>query len=214
MKALKIWLFLQIEINSMAIFQRLQKFFREDISTHSFLLRNSLLAYFVLSSKHLIIYNEETLVLLSFIGFVLLSTHMMGESVKNSLNERSLAISQELENSLQVKHQFFQELFQEHQKQFSLKNLFQKFHQSASREIFVMNGQREKSLHTVFSHQILQKIQGILGSHQNFQEKLQKSFGLGFRPSVFQAFLTKKKTMKSKLLQDALRQLKGHRMAS
>ena len=198
----------------MPIFQRLQKFFREDIYTHSSLLRNSLLAYFVLSSKHLIIYNEETLVLISFIGFVLFSTHMMGESVKNSLNERSLAISQELENSLQVKNQVFQELFHEHQKQFSLKSLFQKFHHSASREILVINGQREKSLHTVFSQEIFQKLQGIFASHQNFQEKLQKSFGLGFRPSVFQAFLTKKKTMKSTLLQDALRQLKRHRMPS
>ena len=197
----------------MPIFQRLQKFFREDVSTHSNLLRNTLLAYVVLSSKHFIIYNEETLVLLSFLGFVLLSTHMMGESVKNSLNERSFAISQELETSLQVKNQFFQELFQEHEKQFSLKSLFQKFHQSASREIFSMNGQREKSLHTVFSQEIFQKLQGIFASHQNFQEKLQKSFGLGFRPSVFQSFLTTKKNMKSTLLQEALRQLKRHRMA-
>ena len=198
----------------MPILQRLQKFFREDVLTHSSFLRNSLLAYFVFSSKHLIIYNEETLVLLSFIGFVLFSTHLMGESVTNSLNERSLAISQELENSLHVKNQFFQELFQEHHKQFSLKSLFQKFHESASREIFAMNGHREKSLHTVFSQEVFQKLQGIFGSHQNFQEKLQKSFGLGFRPSVFQAFLTKKKIMKSTLLQDALRHLKRHRMPS
>jgi len=103
----------------MNILQRLQRFFREDFQSHSSLIRNSLLAYFVLSSKHLIIYNEETLVLFSFIGFVLLSLHMMGESIENSLNERSLAISQELENSLQVKDQLLQELFQEHQKQFS-----------------------------------------------------------------------------------------------
>ena len=198
----------------MPILQRLQKFFREDVLTHSSFLRNSLLAYFVFSSKHLIIYNEETLVLLSFIGFVLFSTHLMGESVTNSLNERSLAISQELENSLHVKNQFFQELFQEHHKQFSLKSLFQKFHESASREIFAMNGHREKSLQTVFSQEVFQKLQGIFGSHQNFQEKLQKSFGLGFRPSVFQAFLTKKKIMKSTLLQDALRHLKRHRMPS
>jgi F0F1-type ATP synthase membrane subunit b/b' len=196
----------------MPIFQRLQKFFREDIFTHSSLLRNSLLAYFVLSSKHLIIYNEETLVLISFIGFVLFSTHMMGESVKNSLNERSLGISQELENSLQVKNQFFHELFHEHQKQFSLKNLFQKFHHSASREIFTMNSQREKSLQSFLSQEILQKLQSILTSHQNFQEKLQKSFSLGFRPSIFQGFLTKKKTMKSTLLLQALRHLKRHRM--
>ena len=197
----------------MQIFQRLQKFFREDFQSHSNLFRNALLAYFVLSSKHFIIYNEETLVLLSFIGFVLLSSHMMGESVENSLNERSFAISQELQNSLQAKDQFFHELFQEHQKQFSLKNLFQKFHQSASREILSIHGQREKALQGVFSHEISQKIQGLYGSHQSFQEKLQKSFGLGFRASVFEAFLSQKKTMKSALLQDALRQLKRHRMA-
>ena len=50
----------------------------------------------------------------------------MGESVENSLNERSSAISQELQNSLQSKDQYFHELFHEHEKQFSLKNLFQK----------------------------------------------------------------------------------------
>jgi len=178
----------------MPIFQKFQKFFYEDLQKNSSLMRNSLLAYFVFSSKHLIIYNEETLVLISFIGFVLLSTHMMGDSVKNSLQERSLAISQELENSLQVKDQFFKELLQEHEKQFSLKNLFQKFQQSASREILTIHTQREKALQSVFSHEISQKLQGIFLSHQNFQEKLQKSFGLGFRASVFEAFLAQKKS--------------------
>jgi hypothetical protein len=195
------------------IFQRLQKFFREDFGSHSNLLRNALLAYFVLSSKHLIIYNEETLVLLSFIGFILLSSHMMGESVENSLNERSSAISQELQNSLQSKDQYFHELFHEHEKQFSLKNLFQKFHQSASREVLSIHGQREKALSGVFSSEVSQKVQGLFGSHQSFQEKLQKTFGLGFRASVAEAFLSQKKIMKSKLLQDALKQLKRHRMA-
>jgi F0F1-type ATP synthase membrane subunit b/b' len=196
----------------MQISQKLQKFFYEDFSSHSKFLRNSLLAYFVLSSKHLIIYNEETLVLLSFIAFVLLSSHMMGESVENSLNERSDAISQELQNSLQSKDQFLNELLQEHKKQFSLKNLFQKFHQSASKEILSINGQREKALRGVFSHEVSQKVQGLFGSSQSFQEKLQKSFGLGFRASLFEAFLSQKKTLKSTLLLDALRQLKRHRM--
>ena len=197
----------------MQIFQKLQKFFREDFHSHYNLVRNSLLAYFVLSSKHLIIYNEETLVLLSFIGFVLLSSHMMGDSVETSLNERSLAISQELQNSLHSKNQFFHELFHEHYKQSLLKNLFQKFHQYTSREILFIHTQRQKALQSVFSHEISQKLQGLLTSHQNFQEKLQKSFGLGFRASVSEAFLSQKKIMKSTLLQDALRQLKKHRMA-
>ena len=177
----------------MQIFQRLQKFFREDFHFQSNLFRNVLLAYFVLSSKHLIIYNEETLVLFSFIGFVLLSSHMMGESVENSLNERSFAISQELQNSLHSKDQFLHEIFHEHQKQFSLKNLFQKFQASASQEILSIHRQREKALQSVFTHEVSQKVQGLFGSHQSFQEKLQKSFGLGFRTSVAEAFLSKKK---------------------
>jgi len=178
----------------MNILQRLQRFFREDFQSHSSLIRNSLLAYFVLSSKHLIIYNEETLVLFSFIGFVLFSLHMMGESIENSLNERSLAISQELENSLQVKDQLLQELFQEHQKQFSFQKLFQTFHQSTTREILAIHGQREKALQGIFAQEISQKLQGILTSHQNFQEKLQQSVGLGFRASVGEAFFAQKKS--------------------
>lgn len=196
------------------IFQRLQKFFREDFQTHSHLLRNTFLAACVLSSKHLIIYNEETLVLVSFIGFILMSLHMMGESVENSLNERSFAISQELQNSLHSKDQFFHELFHEHEKQFSLKNLFHKFHHSVSREILSLRGQREKALQSVFSGEVSQKLKGLFGSHQSFQEKLQKTFGSGFRASVFEAFLAKKKMMKSSLLKDALRQFKLHRTTS
>jgi len=197
----------------MDIWQKLQRFFREDFHSHSSLIRNSLLAYFVLSSKHLIIYNEETLVLLSFIGFVLFSTHMMGESIENALNERSVAISQELQNSLHVKDQLLQELFQEHQKQFSFQKLFQTFHQSTTREILAIHGQREKALQSIFAHEIAQKLQGIFTSHQSFQEQLQQSVGLGFRASVHEAFIAQKKIMKSTLLQDALRQLKRHRMA-
>lgn len=198
----------------MQIFERLQKFFREDFRINSSFLRNSLLAYFVLSSKHLIIYNEETLVLLSFLGFVLLSSHMMSESVEKSLNERSFAISQELQNSLNSREEFLRELYHEHQKQLSLKSFFQKFHQSISHEIFSLQHHREKALYGIFSHEISQKLQGLFGSHQSFQERLQKVYQSAFRASVFETFLSKKKTMKSNLLQGALRHLKKHRMTS
>ena len=197
----------------MDIWQKLQRFFREDFQSHASLIRNSLLAYFVFSSKHLIIYNEETLVLLSFIGFVFLSSHMMSESIEKSLNERSLAISQELQNSLNSREEFLRELFHEHQKQLSLKSFFHKFHQSISHEILSLHHNREKALHGIFSHEISQKLQGLFGSHQSFQERLQKVYQSAFRASVFETFLKKRKTMKANLLQGALRHLKRHRMA-
>jgi len=93
-----------------------------------------------------------------------------------------------------VKDQLLQELFQEHQKQFSFQKLFQTFHQSTTREILAIHGQREKALQGIFAQEISQKLQGILTSHQNFQEKLQQSVGLGFRASVGEAFFAQKKS--------------------
>lgn len=190
----------------MSFFQKLQPFFRENSQSNLF--KKSFLAYLVLSSKNFLLYNEETLVLISFIAFVFFSLFMMSHSIESSLNERSLAISQELENSLQTKDHYIHEIFHEHEKQSCLKELFQKFYHSSSKEISTLHHYREKSLHGTFFSEIFQKIQGVFGSSQTFQETLQKTFGLGFRASVGETFFFQKKIMKSTLLFDALRDLK------
>ena len=194
------------------IFEKIRKLFTEDLRSHISLLIMSLLAFFVLSSKHIIIYNEETLVLISFIGFILLSYSMLSDSVENSLNERSLAIYNELQNSLQLKEQFLKELLEEHKKQLSLKNLLNTLNQFSSSEIIQMNNQRQKALKTIFCQEVQQKFKTLLLSQNTLQEKLQKVIASGFRDSVLEEFQFSKKIMKPKLLQEALRQLKIHRM--
>lgn len=184
----------------------------QDLRSNMSLFIILVLAFFVLSSKHIIIYNEETLVLLSFIGFLIFSYNMLSDSVENSLNERSLAIYNELQNSFQLKEQFLKELLEEHKKQLSLKNLLNKFHQFSSSEIFEMNNQRQKALNNIFAQEIQQKLKTLLFSQNTFQEKLQRVIVSGFRASVLEEFQSSKKTMKPKLLQEALRQLKAHRM--
>jgi len=184
----------------------------QDLRSNISLLIIIVLAFFVLSSKHIIIYNEETLVLLSFIGFLIFSYNMLSDSVESSLNERSLAIYNELQNSVQLKEQFLKELLEEHKKQLSLKNLLNKFHQFSSSEILEMNNQRQKALNNIFAQEIQQKLKTLLFSQNTFQEKLQKVIVSGFRTSVLEEFQSSKKTMKPKLLQEALRQLKAHRM--
>ncbi len=184
----------------------------QDLRSNMSLFIILVLAFFVLSSKHIIIYNEETLVLLSFIGFLIFSYNMLSDSVENSLNERSLAIYNELQNSFQLKEQFLKELLEEHKKQLSLKNLLNKFHQFSSSEILDMNNQRQKALNNIFAQEIQQKLKTLLFSQNTFQEKLQRVIVSGFRASVLEEFQSSKKTMKPKLLQEALRQLKAHRM--
>ena len=87
----------------MQLSEKIRKLFVEDLQSNLSLLGMGLLAFFVLSSKHIIIYNEETLVLISFIAFVLFSYSMLSSQVENSFNERSLAIYNELQNSLMLK---------------------------------------------------------------------------------------------------------------
>ena len=137
---------------------------------------------------------------------------MLSDSIENSLNERSLAIYNELQNSLQLKEQFLKELLEEHKKQLSLKNILNTFNQFSSYEILQMNDQRQKALKNVFCQEVQQKLKTLVLSQNTLQDKLQKVIASGFRDSVLEEFQFSKKTMKSKLLQEALRQLKIHRM--
>ena len=74
------------------------------------------LAFAVLSSKNILIYNEETLVALSFFCFIFFVLHYFGNTIRESLNERSQVIREELQNFVILKEKGFQELLRQHQK--------------------------------------------------------------------------------------------------
>lgn len=79
------------------------------------------LAFCVLSSKHIIIYNEELLVAISFLAFVLFTLTYFGDTVKESLDERRIGIKTELERFFLLKKQSLKELAMEHEKVSSLR---------------------------------------------------------------------------------------------
>ncbi len=76
----------------------------------------ALLAFAVLSSKHILIYNEETLVALSFLAFVLYVYFSFGDRIKEALNERAEGIRIQFENSLLLTEREKQGLLGEHKK--------------------------------------------------------------------------------------------------
>lgn len=82
------------------------------------------LIFCVVSSKNILIYNEETLVALSFLGFVFFVFHYFGETLKQSLDSRSQSIQSELQNFLNLKQTSLQVLKAEHQKFYLLKKSF------------------------------------------------------------------------------------------
>ena len=76
-----------------------------------------LVAIIGLSSKGLILYNEEILVLLAFTGFIIFVVQNYGQDVADNLDERSNAIQKELQTFLDLKEAYLEALVQEHKKQ-------------------------------------------------------------------------------------------------
>jgi hypothetical protein len=169
-----------------------------------------LLAFFVLSSKHIIIYNEETLVLLSFIAFVLFSYSMAGTTVENSLNERSQSIATELQNFLNLREQLIQELIQEHKKQLSVNLLMSHLGQFSHTEISHIAQQREGALQSVFLTQIEHKLKNLLSLSPSgpLAQKLQTAIAAGLRASVLEEFQRSRKVLGPQLVRDAVQALK------
>ena len=74
------------------------------------------LVFCVLSSKHIIIYNEELLVAVSFLGFVFFSLHYFGNTIRESLDDRRDGIKAELERFFLLKRKSLQEVAEQHAK--------------------------------------------------------------------------------------------------
>jgi len=170
----------------------------------------ALLIFFVLSSKHIIIYNEETLVFLCFFGFIATCQMMFSESIQSSLNERSQAIQLELLNSVNLKEQLVQNLIEEHQKQLLIQSTIRGLGQFSLNEIAQISSQREKGLQTLFTNEINQKLKTLsnLGSGGPMAGKIQNAISLGFRGVVLEEFSRSKKTLKPQFVQQAVNALK------
>jgi hypothetical protein len=131
------------------------------------------LAFCVLSSKNIIIYNEETLVALSFFCFLFFVSHYFGTTLKNSLNERSQIIQQELQNFLYIKENSFKELFAEHEKVLGLLPALKTLGVFTSNELLPLNSKGEKALKNVFINQLHMKLKTLVFSKMMLQQKLQ-----------------------------------------
>jgi hypothetical protein len=75
----------------------------------------TILVLSVFSSKQLFIYNEEIIVALSFVGFVLFTQRVFGDTIKAAFDERQSHIFAELQQFMNSKEALLNELIKLHQ---------------------------------------------------------------------------------------------------
>lgn len=115
-------------------------------------------AIFLLSKLSIIIYNEELLVTLTFFTFVFFIYNYFGNDIKESLDERCLAIQQELERFFVLKKESLIQLLRQHKDVSSLMKSIttlidftkQVLNKASQRSLLVLNN--------LFSHHIKQKL--------------------------------------------------------
>lgn len=131
------------------------------------------LAFCVVSSKHIIIYNEEILVALSFLLFVLFVFYYFGNNVRESLDERADNIQFELQNFLNLKKDSLNELLKMHKKAYFSKQLLENLFNFTKFKLKSKSLNYGKALKTIFSQQINNKLKNVSYSNFNVKTKLQ-----------------------------------------
>jgi len=175
-------------------------FFRNNL----FYLVPGFLIFLVLSSKNILIYNEELLIALSFVGFVVFSSHTMGDTFAEAFQTRSQAIQGELQTYFTMKEEVLVELIQKYKKRLALAQSLNSLGQVSTTEIGTLYKQREQALSSTVTSQMHQKLKTLGQTERTLQDTLQTLSIQGFRESVLEEFQRGKKQLGPKLLQQAL----------
>ena len=119
------------------------------------------LLFCVLSSKNIIIYNEETLVALSFVLFVYFVFYYFGNNIKDSLDERSETIKAELQNFLKLKKSSLESLYAEHKKVAKLGEILSQVSFFTIGEVKEMDRSGKEGLYAGISSQFLNRLRTL-----------------------------------------------------
>ena len=164
-------------------------------------------AFLVLSSKNIIIYNEEILISLSFLAFLAFTVITMSENIREVFTLRKEIIKRELQKYLDTKELLLQDLVQEYKKNLALGGSLVYLRDQSCVELNNLHLQREKGLRASFATQLRSRLHILGQTERRGQEKVQQGWQTGFRYGVLETFRQTKKVVGPKLIQQALTQL-------
>jgi len=160
-------------------------------------------------STNLIILNEEILVAVSFLAFIVFCLQNAQSSVVEMLENRRLGIETELQHFLNLKEQYIQASVQDLKKGQHLHILVAQLNDMTANLIKDIQIHGQQSCQEQTKTLLVQKLKTLQVLGQGQQDRIQTSFQLGLRGAVLAKFQEKKKILQGKLLRQALSRLAG-----
>jgi hypothetical protein len=155
----------------------------------SFLLL-ALFVALVCSSKQIIIYNEELLVALCFVCFVVFVQTVFGETIRSTFTERQTSLLSDLQQSLSSREAYLLELIKQHQlRSSSLGSSTQMIGESCLSAMMTRCApQCGQTVQATLSHQIVGQLNTFVAVQTKSRETFQNHIVARFRKSVCHPF--------------------------
>nr|NP_042255.1 hypothetical protein [Prototheca wickerhamii]AAD12643.1 unknown [Prototheca wickerhamii] len=169
------------------------------------------LAFCVASSKHILIYNEETLVLICFFGFIFAIKHSFGNTITESIQERGDTIHDELKQSYVTQISQDLAIREQYQQIIPVSHVLDVLSTSLIEQSKATQKGAQSSLKQQIDFQIYKMYTHLYKLQQSFPQKLQKKIHDNVLLNIQQSLALSQKPINS--IKNAKKKLKAKNFA-
>lgn len=157
------------------------------------------LFFSLITSNHFLILNEETVVAICFVSFILFSFQYFGQSIQESLDERHNAIKAEFRQALLLEQKYCQQVMYEHEQPIKKTGAYIMIAKAllATRLLWYRHFRQqsistffEQTLRTLIETKLSNRVNQLTLSKKIFEEKWLDLMAAEFEASVLSEFQT------------------------
>ena len=167
----------------------------------------AILVFSLLSSRQIIIYNEEILVAFNFFAFVWFTAHYYGDQIQEMLDQRSREVASGLQNYVKARSEFLVLCKQEYNKQLSFADQIHNLGSFSSQEILDAARQGDVRFHQIVPALVFPKLNYLAVYQVTRQNALQQQRAFYLSSRILENYRSASSTVRHHLVVQSIRKL-------